>query len=499
VQSKLLREALTNFAEEAARALQAELEAGAEIPFELASSGGPRGHRSALQLYSPMIGRFLAERWSSLSRLPSHQPAVRALMDFGGLDRYLASLDCRIGLRSPARGALATQALQAFCEDVFREQGDFTLREGRLEAALMRLDAVAADAGYVTLVASLHGLVILSSQLRLAERLTISKPEALSGAAQQAFWQLMPAGARSASAGGGDQLLIVLELPEQDGPIQRTLGHGRQLLRELLRALRLYGDGRIAMGALAWACTDEGSLGPIALGFGGRSQGALVVRAEQEDELRAFCSLLARRTPRDDPAAWALRRFELGCEAASEIVGLTDHLLALQALLEPERVAPGLLASRVAALCAPPQERKQTAARVLRAIELERDAVRGEAAPDAASLDLSHEIANHVRALLRDLICGHLAPDLAALADEMMLLGEEQGGEHPAGGELGEGPTGEGSSGEPGVPAQAAKEPTMRVRRTKRQPSAAEQATEVHPAPAEEPLTGTPTQGALPV
>ncbi len=426
--SKLLHEALVDFVEEAARTLQAELEDGAEIPFELAA-GGVRGQRSALQLYSPMIGRFLAEHWGSLSRLPSHQRAVDVLRDFSGLDRYLASLDARVGRRSPARGALATGALQAFSEDVFREQSDFTLREGRLRAALTRLDAVAGGAGHVTLVASLHGLVIVSPQLRLAERLAICRPEALSGVAEQAFWQLTPAGARSVPGGGCDQLLIVLELPEQDGPIHRTLDHGRELLGELLRALRLYGDGRIALGELAWACAGEGSLGPVALGLGGRATGALIVRPEQEDELRAFCSLLARRTPRGNPAAWALRRFERGCEAASELERLTDHLLALQALLEPERVAPGLLASRTAALCVPPEQRKQAAARMLKAIELEREATRGEAILDAAAVELVREVGNHVRALLRDLICGHLDAELAALADEMMLAGEPPSGE----------------------------------------------------------------------
>jgi hypothetical protein len=495
VHSKLLHEALVDFVEEAARILQAELEDGAEIPFELAAGGELRGRRSALQLYSPMVGRFLAERWGSLSRLPSHQPAVDALGDFGGLDRYLASLDARAGgLRRPARGALATQALQAFSEDVFREQSDFTLREGRLRAALTRLDAVAGEPGLVTLVAGLHGIVILSPQLRLAERLAICRPEALSGVAEQAFWQLMPAGARSAPGGGCDQLSIVLELPERDGPIHGTLDHGRELLQELLRALRLYGDGRVALGELAWAYAGEGSLGPVALRSSGRAQGALIVRPEQEDELRAFCSLLARRTPRGDAAAWALRRFERGCEAASELERLTDHLLALQALLEPERVAPGLLASRTAALCVPPEQRQQAAARMLKAIELEREATRGEAVLDAASVELVHEVGNHVRALLRDLVCGHLDADLAALADEMTLAGEPPSGERSSD----ERSPSEESLGRPDRAAHAAEQPTMRVRRTKRRASTAEQATQVRRA-GEEPVTATPAQGALPV
>ena len=59
----------------------------------------------------------------------------------------------------------------------------------------------------------------------------------------------------------------------------------------------------------------------VALGRGGRPHGMLVVCAEQEDELRAFCNLVSRRAPHANEVAWALRRFELGCERTSEYEG----------------------------------------------------------------------------------------------------------------------------------------------------------------------------------
>ena len=46
--------------------------------------------------------------------------------------------------------------------------------------------------------------------------------------------------------------------------------------------------------------------------------------------------------PRSGELAWALRRFELGCERDSRYEALTDHLLALRALLEPEGPESGL-------------------------------------------------------------------------------------------------------------------------------------------------------------
>ena len=60
-------------------------------------------------------------------------------------------------------------------------------------------------------------------------------------------------------------------------------------------------------------------------------------RPAQEDELRAFCSLVARRTPRarrDGVGAAPLRARPASAPLAAE--ALTDHLLALRALLEPE-------------------------------------------------------------------------------------------------------------------------------------------------------------------
>jgi hypothetical protein len=43
----------------------------------------------------------------------------------------------------------------------------------------------------------------------------------------------------------------------------------------------------------------------------------------------------------------------------------------------------------------------------------------------AGGQTLARELSAHLRALLRDVICGHLAPDLVSLADEL-LAGPEQ-------------------------------------------------------------------------
>jgi hypothetical protein len=473
VRSTLLHEALRVFSEEASSALQAQLQSGQEIPFELASGGATgRRRKAGLQLYSPMTGRFIEERWTLISRLPSHAKAISEMQAFDGLDRYLTSLQLRAGLRAPGRRTLADRALRAFVTEVFHEQSDFELREGRLQGALARLDAaVETQAGSLTLIASLHGVMILSPQVQIAERLVIARPEALSGVPEQMLWQVRDGDATA--KGNGDHLLVVLDIPDQGADIGHALRHGRELLRELLCALRLYGDGRIALGSLAWACAGEGPFEPVALELSGHPHGALIIAAEQEDELRAFCSLMSRRMPDQGALAWALRRFELGCERGSELEGLSDHLLALQSLLEPERVADGLLATRVARLCASAESREKVAARVLRSLELERDAIGGQAAESAAAVELAREIAGYLRALLRDVICGHLQPDLIALSDEMARADQQAQADDEA-------PTGQLSLRQP-----AGEEPTVLApsKRPRKRPSPREQTTEPQAAP----------------
>jgi hypothetical protein len=206
------------------------------------------------------------------------------------------------------------------------------------------------------------------------------------------------------------------------------------VLAELLRALRLFGDGRVTLGRLAWLRVGDGGWSARALGCGGRPHGMLVVSAAQEDELRAFCSLVSRRAPREGELAWALGRFELGCERASEHEALSDHLLALSTLLVPEGRSEKLLAERLAALCALPAERCALTRRVGQALDLERAVIAGTAVEHAGGDALVRELANHLRALLRDVICGHLEPDLAALADE--LLEREESAEEMLGDEM---------------------------------------------------------------
>jgi len=409
MRSRQLETALTEFLGAAADHLRAEVAAGAEVPFELGSKAGRRGHAATpLYCYRALTGQFIGEREAALKRLPGHAEAAKLLERFDGLDRYLTSVG---GDAARAKGrARVRAAIKALLEDVFDEQTDFELRPERLQAGLERLQqSELANASEIALVATLHGVTIASAELPLASGLRIAQRDALQGVPEAAVSAI--------DEGRAESHLIVLYTIEQDDTREALLT-GRAVLQDLLSALRLFGDGRVTLGALAWARIGAGPWTPLALGAGGRPHGMLVVTVEQEDELRAFCNLVSRRTPHDNELAWALRRFELGCERADPHEA---HLLALRALLEPEGPSSGLLAGRLAALCATPDERAELTERIVQAVALERSIVAGTAVKKkGAGKALAEDVAGHLRALLRDVICGHLEPDLAAIADELL-------------------------------------------------------------------------------
>ncbi len=418
MRSRQLETALTEFVAEAADRLQAEIDAGAEVGFELSEKPARRGESVArLYCYRALTGEFIERHGARLASLPAHAEATKLLLDFAGLDRYLAGAG---GGAVSARGTKGYQragaALRLLLADVFDEQTDFDRRadaaqyEERVEAALARLEQTTqASTSEVTLLATLHGLTLASDELALTKGLTIARPGALRGA---------PDGAE-----GDGHLLVVFTA--DDGAVDDALTRGHEVLKDLLRALRLFGDGRVTLGALAWARVGAGAWNPVALGAGGRPHGMLVVSAAQEDELRAFCNLVSRRAPHGNELAWALRRFELGCERASAYEALSDHLLALRALLEPEGPGSGLLAGRMAALCATPEDRAKLTKRMTSAQALERAVIAGTADEHAAGLNLARDVADHLRALLRDVICGHLDANLAMIADELLAEPEE--------------------------------------------------------------------------
>jgi hypothetical protein len=409
MRSVQLQTALDAYLQAVAAHLGAELAAGAEIPFELDQQPGTGARGPSLYCYRPLTAEFIASRRADLEALPEHAEVASLLGAFEGLDRYLLAVGEDVTRLTP--NARVRAAIGSLLGAVFADQSDFELHPERVTGALERLQTSAlTSSAEVAVVARLSGLTITSPELPLTGGLTIARPDALEG---------LPAEARAEGEDGTGHLIVALATEEQEP--RAALQRGREVLRDLLRALRLFGDGRVTLGPLAWARIGSGQWTPLPLGGGGRPHGMLVVTGEQEDELRAFCNLVSRRAPHGNELAWALRRFELGCEREDPYEALSDNLLALRALLEPEGPSSGMLPGRLAALCATPERRLALTERTVQAIALERSVIAGTATAHAGAGALAEDVADHLRALLRDVICGHLDADLVGLADELLL------------------------------------------------------------------------------
>lgn len=403
-----LHSALRAFADDAATALAREVADGAEVPFELTSEGRPR--RTQLYLYRPLTGAFIRERLGVLVRLETYAPAARALEHLDGLDAYLRARGEQRVPRDTRDRSDAT--LRVFLDRLFDGSTTFELVHDRWEKAYAELEELVTSnrEPSATLVVGLPGLRLASQQVPLSDGVLLAEAESVPEAPDDAAW-----------LGAVDDEPNVLAVVTLADAAQAEASPER--LRRLVRALRLYDAGSVALAPVGWARLDDGPWQMVDLhgGSPARASDPLMISEDQEDELRAFVALAARRMPRGGELAWALRRFDLAAEREQPAEALTDLLLALRALLEPEGVDSGLLPRRLAALCAHEHERDELIERVADVVTLERAIVAGLAPPAAGVQDATDELTEHLRAVLGDALCGHLDRDLRAAADARLI------------------------------------------------------------------------------
>ena len=363
--NRALHDILAAFVEEAASQLAEEVSGGAEVPFELIEQGrAPRPCTATAR--SPSASSPSARARSAACRLL--RAAVQGLMTLPDLPAYLRARGRRPA--GPDPRSQADAALQAFVCAMWAEATDFSFDPQRFAAAYAELEAAAyAGCALSVVVTPVDGLVIESEEVALGDGLTLVRGVRLRDAPPELR---------------GDEYATVavlsLEGPPGDGGLEQA---GRRL-RRLQSALRLWDDAEPALGPTAWARTDGGPWLAIPLATGlRRDAGDCLVRLDDEDPLRAFCALVARRTPRAGELAWALRRFELGCERGSALEALTDWLLAARAVLaEPDAIGYERMSERLAAICAAPDERDELVDRFRRAIAMERAVVAGIVRPE---------------------------------------------------------------------------------------------------------------------
>ncbi len=426
MRNKALHDALRGFALEAAKLLRDDQLAGAELAFDLDEGGGARAGRRGggptLYHYRPLTDRFIAERWTRLRMLESRLPASEALGS--GAAAYLRVNGLHGGESEPA--------LQAMLERLYEDLTDLTFPEARFERVYDEVERTLYERGLpATILVPLHGVELVSDRVELGDGVVMVRGDR-TDAPDEAVWG-DPAGAGSAAGdepNAGDVPNALLMLTREIAPEEGLpLAEARERFGRLLTGMRLWKAGGVALSPLAWRRTGDRRWQPFELEATGVARGEPWTLVEDEEQpLGEFLAALAA-APVARATAWALRRFEMGCGRLHESEALSDYLLGLRALLDagPQH-GRASLASRVAVLCASDGERKRVQRRIELAQELERFVM--DDGPDDDYLDavgsdsprtLVEEAERHLRALLRDVLCGYLDSDLRRVADDLLL------------------------------------------------------------------------------
>src|SRR4051794_35513420 len=417
MRNRRLHDSLRVFALDAARALSADIEAGAEVAFELdeRSTG-----RSVLYRYRPLIATFISERWQQLRTLESFRPAADELGL--GSAAYLR-------VQGLAADPDAEPALLAMLERLWEDATSFGFPEERFERVYEDVErALYEDVLQAAIAAPLPGLVMERDRVDLGNGVVLVRGD-LSGAPPEAVW---PSGTSEIDRGRAVPNVVAMIETELVAEAQLPVPEARWQLRRLVTAFRLWRGGSVSLPSTGWARADDGPWRQVALQPAPPARGgAWALGADEVDGFKQFATMVADWEP-TGPLAWALARFDMGCERSSDSEALSDYLLALRGLLDAvDEAGQPTLARRLAALCAEQPNRELLMARVDAALELELALIAGVPIDAwhpprgiATGRELVGEMEEHLRALLRDVVCGYLKPELASMADEMLLRSE---------------------------------------------------------------------------
>ncbi len=400
----LLNEALKRLATEAATRFSGLVASGETIPFDVAAEDG---EASAFYSYVPLTSRFVEERADELRSLPSFGPAREAAVEAGVAASYLEER----GESVPADpGERAEQMLTVFISSLWEGSTEFSLDRTRLESALSMLDAEARDADDAEVViVPVVGLRMSVSRLQLPHGVRVVRADSI-----EAPIDAM----RSEGMGRASWEPQYLAVAEQDpeGGAEAALHQ----LRELISVMRLFKGGGIGLGPFAFAPTGEDCWRRIATGAAATRPGGYRLSEEEASELVKLAETLEALPDPDSALTWGVGRFEMGCERENALDGLSDHLLALRAVLEGHGPVGASLPMRAAALIEDESlDRIEAREKVEETLELERALMNGRSLEGAVRLAGWAE--EGVRRLLLQAALGELGSDLSATADETLI------------------------------------------------------------------------------
>ena len=408
----LLNEALKRLATEAATRFSAMVASGDQIPFDVAADANDD---SAFYSYVPLTSRFVEERAEELRSLPSFGPAREAATEAGVAAAYLEAR----GESVPADpGSRSERMLTIFISSLWEGSTEFSLDRARLDSALSMLDAEARDADDAeVLIVPIVGLRMSQARLQLPHGVRVLRADSIEAPVEAM---------RSEGMGRASWEPQYLAVADQDaeGGAEGALNQ----LRELISVMRLFKAGGLGLGPYAFAPTGEGCWRRIATGAPATRAGGYRLSESEANELIELANTLEARPDPDSALSWAVGRFEMGCERESALDGLSDHLLALRAVLEGHGPVGASLPLRAAALIADDSlDRIEARERVEDALELERALMNGR--PVERAIELAGWAENGARRLLLQAALGELGSDLSTTADETLIATGLEGGD----------------------------------------------------------------------
>lgn len=408
----LLNESIKRLATEAATRFSSLVAMGEEIPFDVAADGG---EESAFYSYVPMTGRYVTEHADELRSLPGFAAAREAAVEAGIAAAYLEAR----GETVPADpGARAELMLIDFFAELWEGSAGFALDREGLEAALTTLDAESREPDEAdVLIVPLVGLRMSMPRLQLPHGVRIVRADSIEAPIDAMRSEGM------GRAAWEPQYLAVAEQHPGEGA-EAAL----QQLRELVSVMRLFKGGGIGLGPYAFAPTGEGCWRRLATGAPATRPGGYRLSEEEAEQLVEFGTALEARPDPDSALTWAVGRFEMGCERATALEGLSDHLLALRAVLEGHGPVGASLPLRAAALIEDDaMDRIQARERIEDLLELERAMMNGR--PVVGAVELAGWAEEGVRRLLQRAALGELGNDLSTTADETLIVNGLEAGD----------------------------------------------------------------------
>jgi len=413
VRDRLLDDSLTRLAAEAAIRLSSLVASGDQIPFDVDAEGGDD---SLFYSYRPLTGRYVREREGELRGLDAFGPARDAVAAAGIAAAYLEAR----GEQVPGDpGERAAQMLVVFLASLWEGCTELSLDHERLRKALAVLEAETRGAEEAdVLLAPLVGLRMPLPRLQLPHGVQIVRADAIEAPVEAMRSEGM------SRAAWQPQFLALAEQGEDAGSAEAALHQ----LRELISVMHLFKAGGVGLGPYAFAPTGEDRWARIATGAPGTRPDGYELDEAEALELAELASALEARPDPDGALSWAVARFEMGCGRSSALEGLSDHLLALRAVLDGHGPVGASLPMRASALLAGEDlDRIEARERIEQALELERALMNGS--QSLPGLALAGWLEEGVRRILRDAALGELGSDLGTAADESLIAAGLESGD----------------------------------------------------------------------